>query len=108
MIEIRTNEELEKVFSENENKLVVLKFSGSWCGPCRVLANTIEEIKPDLQDVIFVEADIDEVDSELIEKYKIMNIPVLIFFKDGLQVDKSVGNVPKASLLSMIERNKDS
>ena len=70
---------------------VVVKFSAEWCGPCRVLGENIESIESDYPNINFIEVDVDEADEELVSKYKIRNIPVLFFIKNGEVLSKEIG-----------------
>lgn len=65
----------------------VLKFYASWCGPCRVLSERLEG-------ETLTEINVDQ-DHETAIKYKIRNIPVLVFKKDGLEVHRTVGLITK-------------
>ena len=70
----------------------VLKFSASWCGPCRVLAQTLKDVEG------ITNIDIDK-DMETARKYGIRSVPTLVFLKDGKEVHRQSGNMP----LSMYE-----
>lgn len=70
----------------------VLKFSASWCGPCRVLAQTLAGVEG------ITNIDIEK-DQETARKYGIRSVPTLVFLKDGKEVHRQSGNMP----LSMYE-----
>lgn len=57
----------------------VLKFGAEWCGPCRVLNKNLENFT----DCEVVKYDVDEVEEDLLQKYKIRNIPVTILVDDN-------------------------
>ena len=65
----------------------VLKFSASWCGPCRVLAQTLKDVEG------ITNIDIDK-DMETARKYGIRSVPTLVFLKDGKEVHRQSGNMP--------------
>ena len=65
-----------------DNQYTVLKFSASWCGPCKQLDPIIHKIAEKNHDVIFYNIDIDN-NSDLAANYHIMAVPTLIFMKDG-------------------------
>jgi thioredoxin 1 len=65
----------------------VLKFSASWCGPCRVLAQTLKDVKG------ITNIDIDK-DQETPRKYGIRSVPTLVFLKNGEEVHRRSGNMP--------------
>lgn len=70
-----------------ENKIEILKFSATWCGPCRVLANTLKDVEG------ITNIDIDK-DRETPAKYGIRSVPTLVFLKDGKEVHRQSGNMP--------------
>jgi len=65
----------------------VLKFSATWCGPCRVLAQTLKDVEG------ITNIDIDK-DMETARKYGIRSVPTLVFLKDGKEVHRQSGNMP--------------
>jgi thioredoxin 1 len=69
-------------------KLEVLKFYADWCGPCKVLSQRLEDEEH------ITEINIEK-DHELAIKYKIRNIPALVFLKDGEEVHRTVGLITK-------------
>jgi thioredoxin 1 len=64
----------------------VLKFSATWCGPCRVLAHTLEGVEG------ITNIDIDK-DQETARKYGIRSVPALVFLKDGAEIGRSVVSI---------------
>lgn len=65
----------------------ILKFSGSWCGPCKVLKNTLANFTRVPVEEIDVDENLDEV-----TKYKIRTIPVLVYLNEnGEEIDRTVG-----------------
>ena len=86
----------------SSNKLVMVDFWATWCGPCRMLSPIVDEISSEMADkVVVAKCNVDECDSTPVE-YGIRNIPALIFFKDGQAVDRLVGAVPKATIVEKI------
>ena len=107
MKEIKTIAELDEILANETNKLVILKIGAQWCSPCRMLERTISEIEEsDSGNVVFYGVDVDEAETELLEKYMIQSVPVMLFFNDGLQIDRIVGARGKSDLLALIEKNK--
>ena len=108
MIKIRNKEELDKIIAESANKLCIVKFSADWCGPCKVLGNVIKQYISEYApaDVEFAEIDVDEVEEELLESYSVKSVPVLVYFKDELVVNKTVGLINKPELHKIIEETK--
>ncbi len=82
----------------NTEKLVLVDFYATWCGPCKMLAPVVSEIAEQYKDKLEVyKVNIDE-NQELALKYDIMSIPTLIFFKKGEAVNTSVGFCSKSEL----------
>lgn len=96
-----TNENFNGIISGNQPVLV--DFWATWCGPCRMLAPTIETVAKEYDGkVTVVKCNVDECE-DLSMQFGIRNIPTLLFFKDGKVVDKLVGNVPKAEITSKLD-----
>ena len=87
-----------------ENKVVVVDFWAPWCGPCRMIAPTIEELSKEYKDVAFAKMNVDE-NQKIPTQFGVMSIPNLTIFKDGKQVDSIVGAVPKSRITEMLEKH---
>lgn len=102
---INDKQEFDKFIKENKN--VVVDFYANWCGPCKMLGAVMEEVLPygkykDLVKCIKVDCDVAE---ELCVEYKIVSIPALFLFKDGQNVDKSIGYLTKDEFTSLLDKN---
>ena len=84
------------------DKLVVMDFWASWCGPCMMLKPIFEELSGELPKVKFCKLDVDE-ERELAIEYGIESIPTLLFFKNGKVVHKLIGLRGKDELHAEIE-----
>ncbi|XP_004287851.1 PREDICTED: thioredoxin H-type [Fragaria vesca subsp. vesca] len=71
-------------------KLMVVDFTASWCGPCRIIAPFLSELAKKLPNVIFVKIDVDELKS-VAEDWAVEAMPTFMFLKEGKIVDKVVG-----------------
>ena len=84
-------------------ELVMVDFWAVWCGPCRMVAPTVEELAGEYAGKVkVVKLNTDE-NPDIASKYKIMGIPTIMFFKGGEVVDQVVGAVPKPQLKSKID-----
>ena len=107
MEKIKTKQELHDIIDNNEkDTLAIIKFSAQWCGPCRQMEKTIESIESDVNNVKFYNIDVDEL-PELAEEFEVMSIPVLLFYKGSLQVDRTLGGLPETKLREKIEENNN-
>lgn len=90
---------MHNVNSESELRLesgvCAVKFSATWCGPCKRMEPTVEKLESEFQSARFISVDIDEVPSAA-KKYKIRSLPTLLILKDGQEINRVTG-------LSLIE-----
>ena len=89
--------EFEEVIKSE--KVTLVDFYADWCGPCRMLGPIMEEISNDY-DVYKVNVDEEE---ELAQKYGVMSIPCVVFFKEGKEVNRFVGLRSKSDILEMLK-----
>ena len=86
------------------NGLVLVDFWATWCGPCKMLAPTIDAIATEYKDRVVVgKVDVDESEA-LARRFGIMSIPTLFLFKDGEVVEKLVGYRLKTELEQLLNK----
>ena len=103
MAKIATNTTFEDLLQDS--RLVIVDFWATWCGPCRMLSPLLDEVEEEMSDkIVVVKVNVDDAD-EVAAQFRIMNIPTLLFFKNGQIVDKTVGAMPKPALVERINAN---
>lgn len=83
------------------SEITILKFSASWCGPCKKLQTYLPEVIKETGIEVH-SYDFDENEKKFNE-YSIRSVPVLIFMKNELEVGRKIGLVSKADLIGLIE-----
>jgi thioredoxin 1 len=97
-----TDGQFEKDVNE-AGKLVIVDMWAEWCGPCRMMESVLEEIAKEYdQKVKVVKLNIDQ-NQDTPVKFGVMNIPTFLFLKDGKEVDRLVGALPKKQFAKKID-----
>lgn len=82
---------------------VLVDFWAVWCGPCKMIAPHVDAVASEYEGRAKVyKVNVDD-EHEIANRYGIMSIPTLLFFKDGKLVDQVVGAVPKSTISSKLE-----
>ena len=91
---------------ENEivkaDKPVLVDFWASWCGPCRMLSPTIDEIAEEHPEIKVCKINIDD-EAELAIRHGVMSVPTLMVFKNGEIAQTAVGVRPKDEILDLLK-----
>lgn len=94
-------------FSEliNQDTPVLVDFFAEWCGPCKMLAPILKQVKDSLGDGIsIIKIDVDK-NQALAAKYQVRGVPTMILFKDGKQVWRQSGVLQKDEIINVIQTN---
>lgn len=88
-----------------QNPLMVVDCWAAWCGPCRTLAPVIDELAADYAGrVVFGKLNVDE-NPQTASKFSIMSIPTLLIMKEGREVERIVGALPKEHIESKLKKH---
>ncbi len=89
----------------NSDKVTVVDFWATWCGPCRKLSPVLDEIAQEYDGKVkFVKINVEQ-NLETAKQYSVSGIPCLLVFKDGKPVERMAGLMPKSTIISNIEKH---
>ena len=95
-----TKENFENEVVKSE-KVVLLDFFATWCGPCRMVSPIIDEIAEENEHIVVGKVDVDA-QSELATQFQVYSIPTLVVLKDGKVLKQATGAKSKAQILAML------
>jgi thioredoxin 1 len=83
---------------------VLVDFWAAWCGPCKMIAPVIDELAEDYKGKVKIcKLNVDE-NGQTAQEYGVMSIPTMILYKNGKEIDRLVGFMPKASIAQKLEK----
>lgn len=101
IIEINSKEEFKnELLGDN---IILVDFFATWCGPCKILGPILEDVADEVEGVTIIKVNVDE-NHDLSVKYGIRNIPTILAFKSGENVDKFVGVKKKEEVVEFINK----
>ena len=88
----------------NSTTPVLIDFHANWCGPCKVLAPILKQVKEELGAVVkIIKIDVDK-NQHLAAQYQVKGVPTLLLFKNGKQVWRQPGLLQKNEIIAVIEQ----
>lgn len=87
-----------------ESGVALIDVKAEWCGPCKMLSPIIDELAGEYTNVKIGKMDADECKDKAID-LGVRSIPTIIIFKDGVEVERNTGSLPKNRLKSLIDKH---
>ncbi|MBO0323694.1 thioredoxin [Muricauda sp. CAU 1633] len=85
------------------DQLVLIDFSAEWCGPCKMLAPILKQVKDELGDSVkIVKIDVDK-NQSLASKYQVRGVPTMLLFKKGEQLWRQSGVLQKSEIVQVVK-----
>lgn len=105
MANVINGQEFVKKVKET-NGVAVIDFFATWCGPCNMLGPVFSEVADEMSgDAYFAKIDIDQ-SMEIAQEYRVTTVPTVIFFKDGVEVKREIGFMPKEKIVAGVNSVK--
>jgi len=92
----------EKEVLQAEGKVLV-DFFATWCGPCKMMGPVVDNLAEEVKNAKICKLDIDE-SQQIAGQYGVMSVPTFMVFEKGQVVNKSMGVMPKESLVKLLEK----
>ncbi|CAI5442271.1 unnamed protein product [Caenorhabditis angaria] len=92
VIEVPDNDQFVRILEKNVDKVVILDFYATWCGPCKAIAPMYKKLSIEYPNIVFLKIDVDECE-DICTKYDVKLMPTFVFLKNGEQIDLLEGGV---------------
>jgi len=102
--QVESKDDFKAQLESAGNKLVVVDFFATWCGPCKMIAPKIDAMSKEFTNVVFIKVDVDEVE-EVAAEYNISCMPTFLFLKNGSKVAEFAG-ANEASLRQLVTQHQ--
>ena len=102
---IKDEADFKKTLKDAGDKLVVVDFTATWCGPCQTLAPEYSKLAEATPDVVFVKVDVDD-NEEITEEYQVEAMPTILFFKNEKKLDAKVLGGDISEITKVVSENK--
>jgi thioredoxin 1 len=96
MVTINDLDTLKEAYASHD--ICLVKIGTPWCGPCKLVQKSIENIEKSHADIYFININADETDDKILEEYGVRGVPVTIVVKNGEVASKVVGIQNEAQL----------
>ena len=88
----------------NTDQLVLVDFYADWCGPCKMLAPILKQVKHEFKDAIkIIKIDVDK-NNVIASKYQVRGVPTMLLFKNGSQLWRQSGVLQKNDIIATIKQ----
>ncbi|KAF8527550.1 thioredoxin-domain-containing protein [Hysterangium stoloniferum] len=95
IVDLTSLQQLSSILSSSKDKLTVIDFHASWCGPCHAIAPVYEKLSKEYKNVNFLKCDVDAA-QEVAGEYSVRAMPTFVFLKGSVKVDQVQGANPRA------------
>ena len=84
------------------NKLVLVDFYATWCGPCQLLSDVLEDLEKENKDLTIIKVDVDK-NEQLARKHSVISIPTIEIYKNKQLINKEVGYLSKEEIKDLLK-----